>query len=91
VCKSKNLRYSFKATLTLGTRIGYICNIHGYQKGIFCHGFEMKLTYITIRWDTASWCVENSCEKPIPVVLLAVIDGQIQVCIRVKDEVGQVP
>jgi len=51
----------------------------------------MKLTYITIRWDTASWCVENSCEKPIPVVLLAVIDGQIQVCIRVKDEVGQVP
>jgi len=32
-----------KATLTLETRIGYICNIHGYHRGI-CDGLEMKLT-----------------------------------------------
>jgi len=41
---NKNLRHWFKATLTLETSIvGYICNIHGYQRGI-CDGFEMKLT-----------------------------------------------
>jgi len=32
----------FKATLTLETRIGYICNTHGYQRGIY-DGLEMKL------------------------------------------------
>jgi len=42
LCNNKNLRYWFKATLTLETRIGYICNIHGYQKGI-CDGLEMKI------------------------------------------------
>jgi len=41
--KNTNLRYWFKATLTLETRIGYICNIHGYQRDIF-DGLEMKLT-----------------------------------------------
>jgi len=30
-------------TLTLETMIGYICNTHGYQRGIF-DGLEMKLT-----------------------------------------------
>ena len=30
--------------LTLKTRIGYICNIRGYQRAI-CDGLEMKLTY----------------------------------------------
>jgi len=29
--------------LTLETRIGYICNTHGYHRGI-CDGREMKLT-----------------------------------------------
>jgi len=29
--------------LTLETRIGYICNNHGYQ-GEICDGLEMKLT-----------------------------------------------
>jgi len=44
LCKNKNLRYWFKATLTLETiRIGYICNAHDYQQGI-CDGLEMKLT-----------------------------------------------
>ena len=43
LCQNKNLRYWSKATLTLETRIGYICNTHGYQKEI-CNGFEMKLT-----------------------------------------------
>ena len=43
LCNNKNLRYWVKATLTLETRIGYICNIHGYQRGI-CDGLEMKLT-----------------------------------------------
>jgi len=40
--KNKNLRYWFKATLTLETRIGYICNTHGYPE--VCDGLEMKLT-----------------------------------------------
>ena len=31
-----------KATLTLETRIGYICTTHGYQRGI-CDGLQMKL------------------------------------------------
>ena len=43
LCKNKNLRYQFKATLTLETRIGYICSIHGYQREI-CDGLEMKHT-----------------------------------------------
>jgi len=43
LCNNKNLRYCFKATLTPETRIGYYCNIHGYQRGI-CDGLEMKLT-----------------------------------------------
>ena len=43
LCNNKNLLYWFKAKLTLETRIGYICNIHGYQRGI-CDGLEMKLT-----------------------------------------------
>jgi len=34
LCKNKNLRCWFKAALTLETRIGYIGNTHGYQKGI---------------------------------------------------------
>jgi len=42
ILKNKNLRYSFKATLTLETRIGYICNTRGYQD--VCDGPEMKLT-----------------------------------------------
>jgi len=28
--------------LTLETRIGYICNTHGYQEA--CDGLEMKIT-----------------------------------------------
>jgi len=43
LCNNKNLRYWFEATLTLETRIGYIWNIHSYQRGI-CDGREMKLT-----------------------------------------------
>jgi len=43
LCNNKNLRYWFEATLTLETRVGYICNTHGYQRGI-CDGLEMKLT-----------------------------------------------
>jgi len=43
LCNNKNLRYWFNATLTLETRIGYICNIHDYQRRI-CDGLEMKLT-----------------------------------------------
>ena len=43
LCNNKNLRYWFKATLTLETRIGYICNTHSYQK-VICDGPEMKLT-----------------------------------------------
>ena len=42
LCKNKNLRHSFKTSLTLETRIGYICNTHGYQ-GEVCNGLEMKL------------------------------------------------
>jgi len=45
--------------LTLETRIGYICNNDGYQ-GEICDGLE---AYITNKWDTASWCARNSCEK----------------------------
>jgi len=41
--QKQNLRYSFKATLTLETRIGYIYNTHGYHRGV-CDGLEMKLT-----------------------------------------------
>jgi len=43
LCKNKNLRYWFKATLTLETRMRYILNTHGYQREI-CDGFEIKLT-----------------------------------------------
>ena len=43
LCNNKNVRYWFKATLTLETRIGYICNIYGNHRGI-CDGLEMKLT-----------------------------------------------
>jgi len=41
-CKNKNLWYWFKATLTLETGIGYICDTHSYQREIF-DGLEMKL------------------------------------------------
>jgi len=37
--KNKSLQYWFKATLTLETRIGYICNNHGFQ-GEICDGLE---------------------------------------------------
>jgi len=43
VCNNKNQRYWFKATLTLETRVGYIYNPHGYQRGI-CDSTEMKVT-----------------------------------------------
>jgi len=43
LCKNKNVRYWFKATLTLETRIGYISNTHSYQREI-CDGLEIKLT-----------------------------------------------
>jgi len=43
LCNNKNLRYWFKATLALETRLGYLCNIHGHQRGIG-DGLEMKLT-----------------------------------------------
>jgi len=39
----KHVRYWLKATLTLETRIGYICNTHGYQR-VISDGLEMKLT-----------------------------------------------
>jgi len=39
---NKNLRFWFKATLTLEARIGYICNTQGYQR--ICDGLKMKLT-----------------------------------------------
>ena len=42
LCKNKNLRCWFKATLTLETRIGYSCNTHGYQGEVY-DGLEMKL------------------------------------------------
>jgi len=38
------MRCSLKATLALETRIGCICNTHGYQKGI-CDGLERKLIW----------------------------------------------
>jgi len=43
LCQNKNLRFSFKAALTLETKIGYICNTHSYPRGT-CDGLEMKLT-----------------------------------------------
>ena len=43
LCKNKNLRYLLKATLTLETRLGYICNTHGSEREI-SDGLEMKLT-----------------------------------------------
>jgi len=51
--------------------------------------------YITIKWDTASWCGKNSCEKRYSncfyLLSLMITKGQIQVSIRLKAEVGWVP
>jgi len=50
---------------------------------------------MTIRWDTASWCAKNSCEKRYSNCFylrsLMIEKGQIQVPIRLKAEVGWVP
>jgi len=32
-----------------------------YQSGILRRSWNE--VYITIRWDTANWCVRNSCEN----------------------------
>jgi len=32
-----------------------------YQRGIL--RWSWKETFITIKWDTASWCDRNSCKK----------------------------
>jgi len=45
----------------------------------------LKWSFRTIRWDTASWCAKNSCEKRysncfyLPSFITKV---QIQVCIQ---------
>jgi len=50
---------------------------------------------MTIRWDTASWCANNSCEKRYSNCFylrsLMIAEGQIQVSSRLKAEVGWVP
>ena len=92
LCKNKNLRYWFKATLALETRIACICNTHGYQRNL---RWSWNATYITIRWDTASWFAQNSCEKRYSNCFylrsLMITKGQIQVSIRLNVEVGWVP
>jgi len=92
LCNNKKLRHWFKATLTLETRIVYICNTHGYQRGTL--QWPCNEAYISIRWDTARWCAKNSCEKRDSNCfylrsLIMIINeksmiakGHIQVCIR---------
>jgi len=50
---------------------------------------------MTIRWNTASWCAKNSCEKRYSNYFylrsLMITKGQIQVSIRLKAEAGWVP
>jgi len=71
------------------TRIGYISNNHGYQRNLRWFGTE---AYITIRWDTASWCAKNSCEKRYSNCfylrpLIMITKGQMQVCFRLRAEI----
>ena len=76
-----DLWYWFKATLTLETRIGYICNTHGYQREV-CSWNE---AYITIR-DGAP---KTAAKSVAPIVFTCgslIKKGQIQVSIRLKAE-----
>jgi len=48
-----------KLQLMLQTWVSYTVFVarQRYQRGI------VQWSYITIRWDTANWCVRYSCEK----------------------------
>jgi len=59
--------------LTLKTRIGYICNIRGYQRAI-CDGLEMKLTYPLGRIQQAGAPKKQLRKAFLQLFLLAVID-----------------
>jgi len=67
----QNLRYWFKATPTLERRIGSICNTHGCQRNL---RWSWNEAYITIRWDTASWCAKTAVKSVTQLFLPAVID-----------------
>ena len=71
LCKKKNLRCSFRAMANAAARISYICSTPELLERNLCDSFE---AYIIIRWDTASWCARNSCEKRYSLFLCAVSD-----------------
>ena len=56
---------------------------------------ERKRQRWSFRWDTASWCAKNTCEKRYSNCFflrsLMITKGQIQVSIRLKAEVRWVP
>jgi len=63
LCKNKYLRDW--STLTLETRIGYICNTHAPRARLSRRGlwWSWNEAYSTFCPDTASWCARNSCKK----------------------------
>jgi len=84
----------FKLTLTLETTIGYICNTHPLDPLSRSLRWSWNEPFVTIRPDTASWCARNSCEKRYSnwfYLRSLITKGQIQLCIRLKAEVGYVP
>ena len=75
--------------MTLETRINYICNTHGCQ-GEICDGLEMKLT-LAISGIQQAGVPETAAKSVTPIVFTCrslITKGQIQVCIRLKAEVG---
>jgi len=77
-----------QATLRLETRIGYICDTHGYQ-GEVCNGLEMKLIQPSGGIQQAG-APETAAKSVAPIAFTCgslITKGQIQVCIRLKAEV----
>jgi len=72
--KNKNLCKGVRLGLIPQTRVRYTVFVarQRYQRGIFA--LVLKWVFITIRWDTASWCARNSCEQGYSLFLLSVSD-----------------
>jgi len=72
----------FSLQLMLQTRVSYTVFVarQRYQRRILV--WSCNEVYITIRRDTANWCVRNSCEKRCSLFCfrLVIVSAYINVC-----------
>jgi len=75
LCKNKNLRYWFKATLTLETRISYICNTHGCERRNL--RWSWNEAYITNKWVQQAGVPETVAKSVTPIVFACSSDTSL--------------